>query len=310
MKVLITGGTSLTGYWFSQALIRHDAEVHATFTRPSLKDYSNDKSSERAQSLPDQLIKHFDASFGSEKFLKLLSTESFDLIALHGASIPNYKSPSFRIETAIAQNLNNIYSFFETLKNKKTPLLLTGTVFEKNEGGGVDAASPYGLAKSLISEAFSYYSNIYGNPFYKFIVPNPFGVFEDQKYTFYLINEWMARKIPIVKTPDYVRDNIHVELLAECYALFVGKIIKGTDQKVMRPSGYVESQAQFTKRLSLQATKYLNLRCQFDIAEQADFSEPIVRHNSQQAKEIIPQFDEEQSWSNFFDYYRKKYSDK
>lgn len=51
-------------------------------------------------------------------------------------------------------------------------------------------------------------------------VRNPKSVwtFEEPRY---LIQSWLKSAIPTVRTPLYVRDNIHVDLIAAAYASFI-----------------------------------------------------------------------------------------
>jgi len=51
-------------------------------------------------------------------------------------------------------------------------------------------------------------------PLGKFVIPNPFGPFEEPRFTAYLMRSWKDGKPAGVKTPDYVRDNVPVDLLA------------------------------------------------------------------------------------------------
>ena len=54
----------------------------------------------------------------------------------------------------------------------------------------------------------------------KFVIPNPFGPYEEPRFTAYLIKNWLAGATPNCSSPAYVRDNIHVSLLAKVYARF------------------------------------------------------------------------------------------
>jgi UDP-glucose 4-epimerase len=56
------------------------------------------------------------------------------------------------------------------------------------------------------------------------VIPNPFGLYEEPHFTAYLMTTWLASETPRVQTPRYVRDNIHVSLLAKAYAAFVAPV--------------------------------------------------------------------------------------
>ncbi len=55
----------------------------------------------------------------------------------------------------------------------------------------------------------------------KFVIANPFGPFEEPRFGAYLVNTWRKGEVAEVRTPRYLRDNIHVDLLALAYAKFV-----------------------------------------------------------------------------------------
>ena len=106
-------------------------------------------------------------------------------------------------------------------------IVLTGSFFEPGEGAGSDecrAFSPYGLSKGLTAELVAFRAAEAGMHLGKFVIPNPFGPMEDPRFPAYLIRTWAAGETPAVNTPAYVRDNIHVSLLARVYADFVGNL--------------------------------------------------------------------------------------
>jgi hypothetical protein len=47
------------------------------------------------------------------------------------------------------------------------------------------------------------------------VIANPFGPLEEPRFCAYLVKTWAAGQVPEVRTPLYVRDNIHVSLLAK-----------------------------------------------------------------------------------------------
>ena len=105
-------------------------------------------------------------------------------------------------------------------------MLLSGSVFEGGEGAGSQGLpdfSPYGLSKSLTAQMFRYYCGTSGLSLGKFVIPNPFGPYEEPRYTAYLMKNWLAGGTPSCSSPAYVRDNIHVSLLAKAYARFAAE---------------------------------------------------------------------------------------
>lgn len=314
MKIVLTGGSSLTGYWFAEELRHQGHEVICTLTRSGVQDYAKEKSFLRVQKLVDLGVQiYWDVEFGTERFCSLLNTEKPNILCLHGAHIPDYRSAHFNISDSLAKNLFNIHEVFEILSKESTPFVLTGTFFEPGEGDfgqATEAVSPYGLAKHLISETFEFYAKRFRIPMAKFIIPNPIGPLEDKKFTAYLVECWQAGKTAQVKTPLFVRDNIHVKLLAKAYADLVVKRVQRKAElnlpMISRPSGYRESQGEFTARVARELGERLGLDCKFELATQTEFLEPLSRLNSEPSQDKFPDFSEQQAWDEMADYYRSK----
>ena len=65
------------------------------------------------------------------------------------------------------------------------------------------------------------------------------------------MRNWQEENPAEVKTPDYLRDNIHVDLLAAVYGQFAGRVgeMKAGCTKI-DPSGYVGKQGEFAQRVA------------------------------------------------------------
>jgi nucleoside-diphosphate-sugar epimerase len=246
MKILFTGASSFAGYWFVNELIAEGHEVIATFTAPNIESYQGIRK-KRVALIKDKVKSFWDTKFGDGKFLELISTESkIDLLCHHAADVTNYKSDDFHIANALNNNTQNLNTVLDFLKEKGcNKIILSGSVFEQNEGTGSSplvAFSPYGLSKSFTYEIFKYYSYIKNFQLGKFVIPNPFGPFEELRFTNYLITSWTKGETPLIKTPLYVRDNIHVSLLAKAYSKFVVEFLNYDDMFLkLNPSGYIET---------------------------------------------------------------------
>ena len=158
MKILFTGASSFTGYWFAKELVEAGHKVVTTYTKLQPKDYAGIRG-ERVTKLYNKCEQVFSCKFGTSKFLELIRSESqWDMICHHAADVSDYKSSKFDFVNALKQNTFNLPSVFDTLlkKNCRT-VILTGSVFENDEGKGDDdlrAFSPYGLSKGLTFNVF------------------------------------------------------------------------------------------------------------------------------------------------------------
>jgi nucleoside-diphosphate-sugar epimerase len=217
----------------------------------------------------------------------------------------NYRSPDFDALRALQNNLLNARA---VLKILKCPVALTGSVFENDEGAGDEplrAFSPYGLSKGLTFQFFRHYCHEAGVPLGKFVIPNPFGPFEEPRFTAHLMRNWKDGKVAEVKTPDYVRDNIPVDLLAAAYVRFSANVAAAKAPLLkINPSGYIEKQGEFAQRVARETKMRTGWACELKLAAQTDFSEPLNRVNTEPAAKLAPEWNEQRAWDNFVAFYR------
>jgi UDP-glucose 4-epimerase len=307
VKILFTGGSSFTGYWFIRELAEAGHEVFATFTQGGADQYEDLRALRVRETL-----KHcnpvWGCNFGDDKFLELLQREGgWDLLCHHGAFVRDYKSMDFDVPAALMSNSNNLQPVLEQLVSTNcSKLLLTGSVFEQDEGAGespLRAFSPYGLSKGLTYQVFKYWCQHYGVDLAKFVIPNPFGPLEEKRFTAYLINNWLNDNIPAVNTPDYVRDNIHVSLLAKSYRNYAEAVGDSRNQTQLNPCGYIESQGAFALRLSSEMKSRFGKPCELTLGKQTQFDEPSVRVNFDQPDIDALKWDEDDAWNAMAEFY-------
>ena len=74
MKILFTGGSSFTGYWFIKELASEGHDVVAVFRR-NPDDYTDDLRRKRIDALSGMCRQVFCTSFGDDKFLGLIKEQ-------------------------------------------------------------------------------------------------------------------------------------------------------------------------------------------------------------------------------------------
>jgi UDP-glucose 4-epimerase len=282
MRILLTGATSFTGMWFAKALAKKGHKVLAAIRRPHAA-YSG-LHSVRLQQLADCCGFAWDAPFGTSAFLQLITAQGpFDILCHHAADVKDYKSPDFDVLAATGANTLGLREVLSALQKAGcNRMVLTGSVFEADEGTGSDpgrAVSSYGLSKTLTSKIFEYYAAQEGFALGKFVIPNPFGPYEERRFTDYLMRCWKDARPARIATPLYVRDNIPVSLLAAAYADFVESIPQ-TGFSRRNPSFYVETQGAFAQRFADEIGRRLKIATPLYCAEQSEFPEPRVRVNT------------------------------
>lgn len=303
MKIIFTGATSFTGFWFVQTLAAAGHELICP-TTAELESYSGIRK-QRVEKLKSLCTFVPASPFGSEHFVRLAGSAKFDVLCHHAADVRNYKSEDFDAIGALQSNTLNLPAL---LKLFRCPVVLTGSVFENDEGSGdepLNAFSPYGLSKGMTYQFFRYHCHKAGVPLGKFVIPNPFGPWEEPRFTAYLMKNWREGKMAEVKTPGYVRDNIHADLLAPVYAAFVSRVAAAKSGNLkINPSGYAGTQGEFTERLAREVKARTKWACEVKLCEQTEFNEPLRRVNSDPAALMVPAWDEKKAWDGFVEFYQ------
>lgn len=307
MRALLTGASSFSGYWFAAKLHAAGFTVVAPL-RGKVLSYSGIRG-ERVRKLGEVAEIIDDCPFGSVAFLDLIGSREFDVLCHHAARVGDYRSLDFDIPAAVAENTNNFRAIIERMRARALKaVVLTGSVFEANEGAGNEpmrAFSPYGLSKGLTAEVVQHWCMHYQVPFGKFVIANPFGPWEEPRFCAYLIKTWRAGQTAEVRTPNYLRDNIHVDLLALAYASFVKRTVETGSSERFGPIGYAETQGTFTERYARAMRSRLGLDCGVKLLEQTDFSEPLARINTHQIDAASFGWSESKAWDGVADYYRR-----
>lgn len=310
MNILFTGGSSFTGMWFVKELAAAGHRVAAPLlhTKASYTGLRR----ERVELLEKAATLYEQCPFGSESFLQLIDAEKqWDLLCHHAADVTDYKSPSFNFLRALESNTRNLSPVIEALKRKGcSKIILTGSVFEQREGRGTDdlrAVSPYGLSKGLTSDVFSYYSSLHRMKLGKFVIPNPFGPYEEERFTAFLMKKWFSGEPATVSHSAYIRDNIHVSLLAKAYARFVAETTPFPGFEKINPSQYAGSQGEFAALFAEEMRKRIPHPCELNLVEQKEFAEPLERINTDRLDTGLLGWNAVQAWDEIARFYTERF---
>jgi UDP-glucose 4-epimerase len=303
-RILLTGGSSFTGLWIAEALAAAGFEVVAPLLRA--RDAYEGVRLDRVMRLERCANVTFERPFGSDALLQDIRTSGgIDLFAHHAAHITGYRDPDFDVAGAVRRNTAGAAQVLEALREAGGGiLLLTGSVFEAGEGGeGPEAphVTPYGLSKTLTSEAFAVFAGDAGIRFGRFVIPSPYGPLEERRFSWHLFRAWYAAEAPQIRTPLYVRDHLPAPLLVRAYVDYVKLLLAGEGGPAARPSGWIASQGEFGQRLAREAQARIGLECRLDLAEQPVFDEPRVRVNTEPCDRAG--WDEAAFWDDYVGWY-------
>jgi UDP-glucose 4-epimerase len=308
MRVLLTGLSSFTGYWFAEALLRAGHHVVAPL-RAGLDSGSDKRRAERLRRLKGEAELIPDCAFGSPRFLDIIGGRDFDVLCHHASEVGDYRNPDFDIAGAVGRNTLNLRAVLNSMcKRGLQGVVLTGSFFEHNEGAGsqpLAAFSAYGVSKGLTADVVRYRCHEIGMRYGKFVIPHPFGPLEQPRLGAYLAKTWRSGGLAQIGTPAYVRDNIHVSLLAASYARFVNETACAPLQRKLNPSGYVETQGAFIERLAREVGHRLGMECRVQLMTQKDFPEPLVRINTEPAACYAEGWSERQAWEEYAQWFRE-----
>ena len=296
---LLTGASSFTGLWLAKALSANGWRVVAPL-RQAHCDYTGLRA-RRVEMLAGVAETAPEAPVGSAVFLDLVRSVRADLFAHHAADIPGYRRPDYDVQAGLRRNMEGVAEAIAAFADAGgRAMLATGTYFESGEGGGAEAASPYGLSKALTNAAQHDLAEAAGLAFGKFVIPAPFGPWEEGRLVWSLFQAWSQGAPAQIRTPDYVRDHLPAPLLGLAYAEAAAVMLAAGPPAAFRPSGFVERVGDFAERVADQVRTRTGWACAVARHVQADFPEPLERANDEPR---LSGWEETAFWDSYVDYY-------
>lgn len=303
-RILLTGASSFTGAWFAHALAARGAEVIAPLRGPL--DAGDADRRRRLAWVARHARLAPACPFGSERFLALIrACRPLDLLCHHGAKAGDHRDPTLDPLAEAAEHTHRLPRVLEALAEAGCrALLLTGTVFEADEGRGqgpLPAIGPYGLAKSLTWQVFRHYAGGAGLALGKFVIASPFGPLEKPSLPRQLVTAWRAGETPTLRRPQLVRDHLQVQLLAEAYADFALSLPqREAGIHRLTPSQFAEPLGRFAERLAAAMAPRLGRPCRFAVADPPEATtEPLARVGIEPLTTLVPGLDPKAAWDGY-----------
>ncbi len=309
MRILLTGASSFTGAWFARMLAHEEGEVVAALRGPDQRDAS--LRGRRLAFIRRSCSVVPRAPFGSPRFLDLLRERGpFDLLCHHGADVGDHKRSDYDVDAAVEANCHNLEPVLEALVAAGgRGLLLTGSVFEADEGEGeapLRAFNGYGLAKTLTWHRFRYAAERRGLALGKLVVAAPFGPLEKEGFTAGLMRAWLKDEVALVRRPRLVRDHVPVAFLAQAYGQLARLVLTRRGTLRASPSGIALPLQDFAQLLSERMEPRLGRVCRFIAADPPEATdEPLVRRNHEPMPELHDPAAIVAMWDNYARYWLK-----
>src|SRR5215469_4347954 len=107
MRILFTGTSSFTGYWFVRELVAVGHEVVAACRGDGLYEGLR---AERVRMVRELCETRYGCAFGNDDFLALAKAApgGFDVLCHHGAEVGDYRSPDYDPYHAVTANCRRL----------------------------------------------------------------------------------------------------------------------------------------------------------------------------------------------------------
>lgn len=287
LSCLITGATSFSGTWFTKTMLDAGIECIAV-------SRNTESQSTIVQSRLNWVRKYY-PDFKLTTLKEMHGIPSVDVVCFHGTATFDYRNPQFDIDLAVQSTLE--ISTIIHSKFKNALYVHTGTFSEPNESIGNNTLSfnPYSTSKNII---YNEHKALIGeDQLFKYVMPNPFGPLENHKFTGYLIQQWAVGKKPLIKSPNYVRDNVPIDLLSAHYVQTLINYTKGLGARTAWPSKYIESNLAFAKRYANHFNELTGYPTPIDAVLHHEFEEPRIRINKDYCEDTVKGWSEIDSWT-------------
>jgi UDP-glucose 4-epimerase len=304
-QILLTGVSSFTGCWFAKIL--QEAGYKLVCPLPREKKCYTDLKKQRLKFLPPGIEVIFNSPFGSNNFLQILDRK-FDLLCLHGSYVLNYGKDTFRFSEAISQNLFRVEDVLrKVIESEVQGLIWTSSIFENaiktdNRNADVPAWFKYALSKKMCGMSLEHLCWEKNIKFGRFVISNPFGPLQDMKIAHFLAKSFIEKQTFEVKTPDYIRDLIHVRHLASAYRKMIDSFFTKDPLVFFDPCEYVGSLLEFANLFFSEFSKRLGYSCRVN-SRNMDFTEPHVLTNKTDLSSMIDNYDPRFCWDELVNYY-------
>jgi nucleoside-diphosphate-sugar epimerase len=275
----MTGASSFTGSALANGLVEAGHEVHVALRAPD--GVYEGARGDRVAALSTRITAHFGVSHATPSLSRLITELRPDTLLVHAHPMEGFKNADYPLLAAVGEMTDRMPEQLDALAGAGgRHVVYSGSYYEPSAGVGTfphPALSPYGLSKAMVYELFRMHTEQRGLGMRKFVIPNPFGPGEDGKFGNYLARVWASGEVPVIQTPNYVRDNIPVQELVTRYVRYLSHLDEVPQE--LHPSGYIETQGEFARRMAREIGARLGRVLEVAQREDAPHPEPLVVAN-------------------------------
>lgn len=232
MKILFTGSSSFTGYYFLKELNKNKIESFAIFSKKK-KTYKKNYQRDILNNKMKYIKPISNVSFGSKKYTNIIKTKKINILCFHHFIVGNLNN-KYNFNSNLKKLLKNIETVVKELsKNKNSSIIYTSSVYQKissnlrylNDKSRVN----YGYTKLILSQILRYMCKKYKVKFVNFELQNPIGKFEKKNsLPYYIASSFFKKKNIKLDNPERIFKYQFIEIISKDYVktLKIKKFVK------------------------------------------------------------------------------------
>ena len=227
MKILFTGSSSFTGYYFLNELNKNKIECHAIFTKKK-KYYKYEYQKKILNHKLTHVNPKTDIKFGSKKYVNIIKNKKINTLCFHHFIVGNLDF-NYNLNKNLNLLLKDIDNVLYNLSINKSPLLIyTSSIYQKisllDEYRSDRARINYGFAKIIISNVLKYLCKKYKIKFIDFELQNPIGLYEKKtSLPSYLASVFFSKNKIELDNPERLFKFQFIEKIAKDYCKSIVK---------------------------------------------------------------------------------------
>ena len=221
MKVLFTGSSSFTGYYFLKEINKNKIKTFAVFSREK-KEYKKIFQKEILNSKMRYIVPCKKVNFGSKKYIDIIKKENINVICFHHFIVGNLNN-KYDFNKNLKKLLQNIEEvIFQLSLNKNSSIIYTSSVYQKisssrkylNDKSRIN----YGYTKLILSQILKYMCKKYKIKFINFELQNPIGKFEkENSLPFYIASSFFNKNKIKLENPRRIFKYQFIENISKDY---------------------------------------------------------------------------------------------